>query len=194
MTAVDELAPDEVDRAMYKQKAWKRIVVMSGGIAMNFLLGFVLIIVLAVGWGLPISDNRAVVGNTVCVSPTQAWKTAATNWRSARVTARPRWRGSRAGDVITAVNGESTPTFTDLVRKTQPLSGTADFTVERDGQTLTIAVPIQQVQRYVTIRRRPPRIPGLRSPARWARSASRRRPDREVLAAGGRARVGRVHR
>ncbi len=88
MTAVDELAPDEVDRAMYKQKAWKRIVVMSGGIAMNFLLGFVLIIVLAVGWGLPSSDNRAVVGNTVCYRRHRPEKTAATNWRSARVTAR----------------------------------------------------------------------------------------------------------
>ena len=53
MTAVDELAPDEVDRAMYKQKTWKRLVVMSGGIAMNFLLGLVLVFVLAVGWGLP---------------------------------------------------------------------------------------------------------------------------------------------
>ncbi|NKS81852.1 PDZ domain-containing protein [Rhodococcus hoagii] len=149
MTAVDELAPDEVDRAMYKQKAWKRIVVMSGGIAMNFLLGFVLIIVLAVGWGLPSSDNRAVVGNTVCVSPTQAGEDGSYELAKCEGDGPAALAGIRAGDVITAVNGESTPTFTDLVRKTQPLSGTADFTVERDGQTLTIAVPIQQVQRYV---------------------------------------------
>ncbi|WP_420879828.1 M50 family metallopeptidase [Rhodococcus sp. (in: high G+C Gram-positive bacteria)] len=149
MTAVDELAPDEVDRAMYKQKAWKRIVVMSGGIAMNFLLGFVLIMVLAVGWGLPSSDDRAVVGNTVCVAPSQAGKDGNYELADCAGDGPAALAGIRAGDVITAVNGESTPTFTDLVRKTQPLSGTADFTVERDGQTLTIGVPIQQVQRYV---------------------------------------------
>ena len=49
MTALDELAPDEIDRAMYRQKAWKRQTVMFAGIAMNFALGFVLIVVLAVG-------------------------------------------------------------------------------------------------------------------------------------------------
>ncbi|WP_280208476.1 site-2 protease family protein, partial [Nocardia cyriacigeorgica] len=53
MTALDELEPEELDRAMYRQATWKRLVVMFGGIAMNFLLGFLLVVVLAVGWGLP---------------------------------------------------------------------------------------------------------------------------------------------
>ncbi|MBJ7352733.1 MAG: site-2 protease family protein, partial [Rhodococcus sp.] len=53
MTAIDELAPDEVERAMYRQKTWKRIVVMVGGIAMNFVLGIVLVYVLVLGWGTP---------------------------------------------------------------------------------------------------------------------------------------------
>ncbi|GAB2651682.1 site-2 protease family protein [Prescottella soli] len=148
MTAVDELAPDEVDRAMYKQKAWKRIVVMSGGIAMNFVLGIVLVFVLAVGWGLPNTETRAVVAGTVCVAPSQG---PAPNYELAECSgAGPaEAAGIREGDVITAVNGESTPTFTDLVRKTQPLTGTADFTVERDGQTLVIPVQVEQAQRYV---------------------------------------------
>lgn len=71
MTALEELEPDEIDRAMYRAKAWKRIVVMISGIGMNFIVGFVLIFVLAVGWGLPDlspSDN-AVVGSVGCVAP-----------------------------------------------------------------------------------------------------------------------------
>lgn len=149
MTAADELAPDEVDRAMYKQKPWRRIVVMSGGIAMNFVLGFVLIVVLAVGWGLPNTDTRAVVGNTVCVAPSQGGKADDYVLASCTGTGPAAAAGIRAGDVITAVDGVSTPTFVDLVRATQPLSGTANFTIERDGGTLTIPVEIQQVQRWV---------------------------------------------
>ncbi|CAM3210844.1 RIP metalloprotease [Prescottella defluvii] len=148
MTAMDELAPDEVDRAMYKQKPWKRIVVMSGGIAMNFLLGLVLVFILAVGWGLPNSENRAVVEGTVCVSPSQS---AGPDFALAECSGvgPAEAAGIRAGDLITAVNGEPTPTFGDLVEKTQPLTGTAEFTVERDGQTLVVPVQVQQAQRYV---------------------------------------------
>ncbi|MGZ4573988.1 MAG: site-2 protease family protein, partial [Mycobacteriaceae bacterium] len=36
MTALDDLEPDEVDRAMYKQSAWKRIAVMLGGPIAHF--------------------------------------------------------------------------------------------------------------------------------------------------------------
>ena len=70
MTALDELAPDEYDRAMYKQKTWKRLVVMSGGIAMNFLIGIVLVYALAVSSGLPNTETRAVVGTVGCAAPT----------------------------------------------------------------------------------------------------------------------------
>ena len=54
MTAIDELAPDEVERyAMYRQKTWKRVAVMFAGLAMNFILGMVLVYAMVVGWGLP---------------------------------------------------------------------------------------------------------------------------------------------
>src|SRR6478752_8557279 len=49
MTALDEMTPEEEPHAMYKKAAWKRVVVMSGGIAMNFILGFALLYGLALG-------------------------------------------------------------------------------------------------------------------------------------------------
>lgn len=148
MTAIDELAPDEVDRAMYKQKTWKRLTVMSGGIAMNFLLGFVLVYVLAVGWGLPNLNppTTAVVGAVSCAAPAQARDgtlSECTGPGPAQAA------GIRAGDVIVGVNGQKIDTFGDLVEATRPLSGTADFTVERDGTELTLPVQVQQVQRWV---------------------------------------------
>ncbi|WP_039958589.1 M50 family metallopeptidase, partial [Rhodococcus pyridinivorans] len=57
--------------------------------------------------------------------------------------------GIEPGDVIVAVDGQSVETFGDLVRATQPLSGTVPFTVERGDETLTVPVTVQQVQRWV---------------------------------------------
>ncbi|WP_241384248.1 M50 family metallopeptidase [Rhodococcus sp. CH91] len=148
MTALDELAPDEVDRAMYKQKTWKRLVVMSGGIAMNFLLGIVLIYGLAASAGLPNTDNRAVVGTVGCAAPTQA---GPPDYAPADCTGPgpAEQAGIEPGDVIVAVDGQPVETFADLVRTTQALSGTVPFTVERGDATLTLPVTIEQVQRWV---------------------------------------------
>ena len=52
MTAVEELEPDERDRAMYKQKTWKRVAVLFAGPGMNFVIGLVLIYAIALIWGL----------------------------------------------------------------------------------------------------------------------------------------------
>lgn len=151
MTALDELAPDEYDRAMYKQKTWKRLVVMSGGVAMNFLLGILLIYGLAATAGLPNTDNRAVVASVDCAAPTQAGPPDYTP-ADCFGPGPAEEAGILPGDVIVAVDGERVETFGDLVRATQPLSGTVPFTVERGEdpvETLTLPVTVQQVQRWV---------------------------------------------
>lgn len=150
MTALDELAPDEEDRAMYKKATWKRLVVMSGGIGMNFLLGLVLVYVLAVGWGLPDLNrpSHAEVGAVGCVAATQG---PAPDYALSPCTGTgpAEEAGIRAGDIIVAVDGKETPTFADVAAATRPLSGAVDFTIERDGTEQTVVVPVQQVQRWV---------------------------------------------
>ena len=58
MTPHEELTADEQDRAMYKQKAWKRLVVLFAGPAQNFILGFVLIIIVVLTQGPPWGRQR----------------------------------------------------------------------------------------------------------------------------------------
>jgi len=58
MTPVEDLAPDEGDRAMYKQQTWKRVAVLFAGPAMNIVICMVLIYVIALIWGCPTCTRR----------------------------------------------------------------------------------------------------------------------------------------
>ncbi|MDN5759193.1 MAG: site-2 protease family protein, partial [Tomitella sp.] len=72
MTAMDEIEPDEVERAMYRQSAWKRVSVMLAGVVMNILIGLVLIYGLALGTGLPPVDApQTKLGTLSCPSLVQ---------------------------------------------------------------------------------------------------------------------------
>lgn len=148
MTALDEMTPDEEPHAMYKKAAWKRVVVMSGGIAMNFILGFAILYGLALGWGLPDRNGstQALVGDLSCVAPTQAEDGSL----APCVGEGPAQKaGLQSGDVVTAVDGRPTTTSAEVVALVQPVTGTAVLTVERDGQSLTIPVEVEQAQRTV---------------------------------------------
>ncbi|AOW92391.1 zinc metalloprotease [Rhodococcus sp. WMMA185] len=148
MTAMDELAPDEEDRAMYKKATWKRLAVMSGGIVMNFALGLVLIFVLAVGWGLPNLNTppATALGDMSCAPATQS-----EDGRVASCTGEgpAQQAGLERGDVVTSVGGTPVDTWAQVVSETQKLTGPVDYTVERGGETLTFTVVPQEVQRYV---------------------------------------------
>lgn len=147
MTAIDELAPDEVERAMYRQKTWKRIVVMVGGIAMNFVLGIVLIYALVLGWGTPdrVTPTTTVQG-VVCVSPTQTEDGELAPCSGDGPAAAS---GLQTGDIITAVNGEPTEVWSEVVLAIRDSTGSVELTVDRDGASQTLSVPILQVQRYI---------------------------------------------
>ncbi|NUS45714.1 MAG: site-2 protease family protein [Mycobacteriaceae bacterium] len=147
MTALDELEPDEVDRAMYKQKTWKRIFVMIAGIAMNFLLGFVLIVLTAVAWGLP--DLRSIpdtqLGQLACVAPPNA-----DGAPGACTGDGPAQRaGLRSGDIVTAVGGVPVDTWEKFVYETQKQTGPFTYRVTRDGKPLEVTVTPERVQRTV---------------------------------------------
>lgn len=146
MTALDELAPEDLDRAMYRQETWKRLLVMFGGIMMNFLLGFVLVVILAIGWGLPRFDQppATALGTMGCVP--QQNPDGSTQPCSGSGPAQQ--AGLRRGDVVTAVNGVPVDTWKEFQSETQKQTGQFTYTVRRDSQTLTIPVDPVRVTRY----------------------------------------------
>jgi membrane-associated protease RseP (regulator of RpoE activity) len=146
MTSVDELAPDEVDRAMYKQKVWKRVAVLFAGPAMNFVIGLVLIYAIAAAWGLPDlhAPTTAVVGQTACVAPEVAKGKLGQCTGAGPAAA----AGIRPGDVIVKVGDTDVHTFDELVTAVQKLSGPTPVVVARNGHDIDTVVDVTQTQRW----------------------------------------------
>jgi len=152
MTSVEELNPDERDRAMYKQKTWKRAAVLFAGPGMNFAIGLVLIYAIAVIWGLPNlhPPTTAVVGETGCiaseVSQGELGQCAGPGPAAAA--------GIRSGDVLVKVGDTEVANFDELVIAVRQHTGPTPIGVQRDDQDgtreFTTVVGITPTQRWVT--------------------------------------------
>lgn len=141
MTAQDPVAPDEEEHAMWRRPWWQRIAVLSGGVAMNLVVGVVLIYVVAVAWGLPNmnADFSPRVQTTQCVAADGAECTGAGPAGAA---------GLRAGDVITSVGGEPVETFPQVIEKVgSSESGAIELGIRRGGEDLAFSVDPVMVER-----------------------------------------------
>ncbi|OBG97079.1 zinc metalloprotease [Mycobacterium sp. E3251] len=148
MTSVEELAPDETDRAMFKQAAWKRVAVLFAGPGMNFVICLVLIYGIALVSGLPNlhPDTRAVVGETACVAPEVApGKIADCTGPGPAAMA-----GIHAGDVVVKVGDTKVSTFEEMAAAVRKLHGTVPVVVERNGTPVTAYVDVTPTQRYLS--------------------------------------------
>jgi membrane-associated protease RseP (regulator of RpoE activity) len=147
MTPVEEMAPDEADRAMYKQRTWKRVAVLFAGPGTNFVICLVLIYGIALVWGLPNlhAPTTAVVGETACVAPEIApGKVGDCTGPGPAALA-----GIRAGDVVVKVGDTPVSTFEDMAAAVRKLHGTVPVVVEREGTTITTYVDVTPTQRFI---------------------------------------------
>ncbi|GHF62747.1 membrane-associated protease RseP (regulator of RpoE activity) [Amycolatopsis bartoniae] len=150
MTALDEVAPEEAPRAMWRFKTWKRTVVLAAGSVTHFILGFVVLYLMAVTMGLP-----NVTGTPQISAVSECVRNAQTDEEFAHPNCRPgdpapaKQGGLQPGDKVLSVNGKSTPTYVDVTAAIQQLSGPVTFQVERDGRTVPLTIDVAQVQRPV---------------------------------------------
>ncbi len=141
MTPHEELTDDERERAMYRQPTWKRLVVLFAGPAQNFILGFVVIVVLAVGWGLPElnpAPTPAVVASTFCAAPKM--NAQGENLVPCVGEGPAAEAGLRAGDRIVSVNGTlvaNAPEANPLIREAD---GPVTLGIERGDEHLVLTV------------------------------------------------------
>jgi membrane-associated protease RseP (regulator of RpoE activity) len=147
MTAMDDVSPDEEPRAMWRYPVWKRVVVLSAGSAAHFLLGFLILYVMAVTMGLPNLAGTPVVSPTACAAATQDPKTFELAPCQPGDRSPAEEAGIQSGDEIISIDGQRTPTWSDVVTKIRDLRGEHTFVVSRDGGERTVVVDIPTVQR-----------------------------------------------
>ncbi|MDR7329589.1 M50 family metallopeptidase [Corynebacterium guangdongense] len=145
MTALDEVTEEEAPHAMRTRPAWQRILVLSGGVIVNFALGLSIIYGVAVASGIPDPDTTPVVGETVCSADQNPDGTLAECVGAGPAAA----AGVRPGDRILALDGEPVVDFLDLRDRVQARPGdTVVLSVERDGDVRKVAVELETVIRY----------------------------------------------
>jgi membrane-associated protease RseP (regulator of RpoE activity) len=147
MTPVEELAPDEADRAMYKQATWKRVATLFAGPGMNFIICLVLIYGIALVWGLPNlhPPSKAVIGETACVAP----EVAPGKLGNCTGPGPAALAGIRPGDVVVKVGDTPVSSFDDMAAAVRKLHGTVPVVVDRDGTAITTYVDVTPTQRYI---------------------------------------------
>lgn len=147
MTAVEELAPEERDRAMYKQQAWKRVAVLAAGPGMNFVIGLVLIYAIAVVWGLPNlhPPTSAIVGETACVAP----EIAKGELGKCAGPGPAALAGIQPGDVIVKVGDTDVAGFDEMAAAVRKQHGVTPIVIERDGATMTKYVDVTPTRRWI---------------------------------------------
>jgi membrane-associated protease RseP (regulator of RpoE activity) len=151
MTALDEVTPEEAPRAMWRFKTWKRTVVMCAGSITHFILGFVVLYLMAVTMGLP---NLAPADTSPVLAATSCARSATTEDQAKDTSCPPgaptpaKTAGLQAGDKILSVGGKPVATWTEMLAAVQATSGPTVFQVSRDGRTLPITVDVPKVQRW----------------------------------------------
>ena len=128
MTAMDPLTAEEEPHAMYRKPWWQRVAVMSGGIEMNLLLGFMVIYLLAVSSGIPnpYADRTPTVGELTCTAD----QVDAENLADCTGDGPAAAAGVRPGDRILTVDGAELESFVEL----------RDYVMERPGETILLGI------------------------------------------------------
>jgi regulator of sigma E protease len=101
--------------------AWQRLIVMLGGIFVNIVLGILIFWVLTIKYGESYIPNDSLKYGIVPGTIGQQI-------------------GLKAGDKVTAVNGQKVERFEDLI-SSKVLMGNSTLTVKRAEQTLDVRVP-----------------------------------------------------
>jgi membrane-associated protease RseP (regulator of RpoE activity) len=147
MTALDEVTPEESPRAMWRYPVWKRFVVLVSGSVTHFILGFVILYVMAITSGLiNLHDTPQISGVASCAQNIADVKTMTYEPCQAGAPAPAKQAGLQSGDLIVSVNGKATPTWSDVTKDVQQLHGSTPFVVERDGKDITVNIDVATVR------------------------------------------------
>ncbi|NJP95990.1 site-2 protease family protein [Nonomuraea sp. FMUSA5-5] len=138
--AQEEVRPGDEDRVFYRKKWWQKVIIMSGGPAMNFVLAFIFFTILLVGIGLPVEAPIVSPETRTCVIPASEQRTTCAPGDRPTPAAQA---GMKPGDHIVSFNSHKISSWDQalrLVRSHGP--GPAQIGILRDGKPMTLAVTL----------------------------------------------------
>jgi membrane-associated protease RseP (regulator of RpoE activity) len=146
MHSLDDVPPEDEARSFRRAPGWQRIIVLSAGSFMHFVLAFVLIGGLALGIGIENENTNQLGTVTPCVASNV---TALDNGTCTKGNAKSpaELAGLRVGDTITSFDGKPMSTWTQLGNaiRQAPVGSVATITVLRAGKTVTLHAKLAHV-------------------------------------------------
>lgn len=139
--ALEEVRPGDENRVFYAKPWWQKLLIMFGGPAMNLLLAVVFFGILIMGLGTYVS--KPVISQVSdCIIP--ASQAANVDTCPANATPTPaRQAGLQAGDRVVSFDGTRIEDYEQLQLLIRDSANkTVPMTIERDGQTRQVSVPI----------------------------------------------------
>ncbi|KQO64705.1 M50 family metallopeptidase [Curtobacterium sp. Leaf261] len=132
--SAEQIAVEGDERAFYRLRPWKRMIVMAAGPVVNLVIGVLIFGVLLCGFG---AYTTSIAATSACVLPTSASDECAAGDAVSPAKA----AGLRQGDVVLAANGDTKLTSTSLTTLFQESAGKrVDLTILRDGSERHIDV------------------------------------------------------
>ena len=138
MTDLEPIDPEDEPRAFYRKPLGWRLLTLSAGSLMHFIIALVLLMLIPLSWGVWKQDLSGAVGTV-----TQCVKTTAGDCTAADAEGPAKAAGLQSGDKIVAVNDtrvtswqDGSDSVTSLLKKGQP-------TVGSDGKLSGNPVPIK---------------------------------------------------
>jgi membrane-associated protease RseP (regulator of RpoE activity) len=151
MTALEELAPGDEDRAFYKQPPGRRTIVLAAGSTVHFIIAILLVFgIIAITHSDPIhgGPTTTIAAVEKCV-PLSASESACTS-KDPKAPANGKLL---AGDKVVAINGVPVTSYAMLGPLLQANPGTAHtVTIVRDGQRKVVSlttVPVKEGRKTV---------------------------------------------
>lgn len=131
MNPYEELAPEDVPRSYSNKPRWQRALVIVAGSATHFVVAFLILLATTMTIGFPTgsaTNELAVIETSIDGAPSPAAQA-----------------GLLPGDRIVAVGGQETQEWEEIRSYIRAQgSGTGVFTVERDGESREVTVPLGQ--------------------------------------------------
>ncbi|MFC4009250.1 M50 family metallopeptidase [Nonomuraea purpurea] len=138
--AQEEVRPGDEDRVFYRKKWWQKVIIMSGGPLMNFVLAFVFFAILLVGIGLPVRAPIVSPDTNTCVIPVSEQRTECKPTDQLTPAAQA---GLKPGDHLVSLGGQKIGSWDDATRLIRSHgAGPVALGIVRDGKAMTLNVTL----------------------------------------------------